>query len=63
MTSKIKINEREIGANIEITLPNGNLYRITFNDKENLIRVTTVDGGLLIRPSVSNEIRISTDEH
>jgi hypothetical protein len=61
MLSKCEVTQRTSGGKVEITLPDGNMYRISFDDKENLIRVNTVDGGMIIRPYVSNEIRISTD--
>jgi hypothetical protein len=60
MKSKIEFKEREAGGKVEITLSDGKMYRITFEDKENVIRVQTIDGGMIILPSVSNEIRIST---
>lgn len=63
MITKFDFKEREAGGRLEITLPDGNMYRITFNDKEKFIKVSTIDGGLIIRPSVSNEVRIGTEDN
>jgi hypothetical protein len=62
MKTKIEFKEREFGGKVEIILPDGNMYRITFEDKEKIIRIQTIDGRMIILPSVSNEIRISTSE-
>ena len=61
MQTKVELKERESGGKVEITLPNGCLFRITFWDKETLIHVQTVDGSMSIMPSVSNEIRVITN--
>ena len=61
MTTKVEIQEREQGGNVLITLPNGNLYRITFVDSDDGISINTVDGGMIIQPRVTNQITIKTD--
>lgn len=61
MQTKVELKERDHGGIVEITLPNGSMFRITFEDKENLIRVQTIDGSMSIMPSVSNEIRVITN--
>lgn len=61
MLAKVQTADREHGGKVEITLPNGFMFRISFQDNEDFIRVQTVDGSMSILPSVSNEVRILTN--
>ena len=57
-----KIAESNGTLTIRITLTDGNQYMIRANDSESLIEVRTVDGSMVILPSVSNEIKIKTNK-
>jgi F0F1-type ATP synthase epsilon subunit len=61
MKTLFEFKERESGGKVEIFLPNGYCFRITFEDALDFIRVQTVDGSMSILPSVSNEIKILTN--
>lgn len=61
MTTKAEIHERDHGGKVEIQLPNGCFYRISWQDNKDEIKVQTVDGSMSIHPSVSNEITITTN--
>ena len=61
MKTTFEFKERASGGKVEIMLPNGCFFRITFEDALDYIRVQTVDGSMSIIPSVSNEIKILTN--
>lgn len=63
LQTKVEIKKRQSGGIVEIVLPDGQYFRITFEDKEPFIKVQTIEGGMMILPSVSNEIRIQTKDY
>ena len=62
MKAIAKITEREKGGKVEIILPNRLTYRITWWDDKPELIIQSVDGSMNICPSVSNEIKITTNE-
>ena len=63
MKSEYYFKGRENGGIVEITLPDGEYFRITFSDNENHIKVQTISGSMCIYPSVSNEVKIIANKN
>lgn len=55
---EVLVKQRTNGSIVEITLSNGDLFRISVTDQQNYIEVQSIDGSIVIKPSVSNEIKI-----
>jgi hypothetical protein len=59
MTYEIK--EYNGNLRIRITLDNGNQYDIETGEGADFIQIRSVDGSMSILPSVSNQIKITTN--
>lgn len=57
--AKCEIRERSHGLHVIITVPNGNTYRLSVSDSTDEITVLSDDGTIIIKPCVSNEIKIT----
>lgn len=58
METNLTVMQRTNGGIVEITFPDGSLFRITFEDEKREITVQSIDGAMAIMPRVSNEVRI-----
>lgn len=59
---QVEVKQREHGAIIEIVLPNKTICRIESFDNENAIRVQAPFASLLVKPCVTNEVKIIVEE-
>lgn len=55
------MTERTDGFHLLIVTPDGKQYRISASDNSNEITINSIDGAMIIKASVSNQIRIGTN--